>query len=82
MLCSQIHGTCLGFQLLHILASNISRNDLLVDTDSVSHATTLDWGPGAASSRLFAGMSVRTLGRRGTQRCHVEQLRNAIHGLG
>lgn len=25
-----IHGTCLGFQLLHILASNVSRNDLLV----------------------------------------------------
>ena len=33
----QIHGTCLGFQLLHILASNVSRNDLLVDTDSVAH---------------------------------------------
>jgi hypothetical protein len=29
-LAPQIHGTCLGFQLLHILASNISRNDLLV----------------------------------------------------
>ncbi|KAJ9526302.1 hypothetical protein QJQ45_009791 [Haematococcus lacustris] len=36
-----IHGTCLGFQLLHILASNISRNVLLVDTDSVAHPTTL-----------------------------------------
>ena len=54
----QIHGTCLGFQLLHILASNISRNDLLVDTDSTSHATTLDWLPGAESSHLFGGMPV------------------------
>ncbi|GIL44397.1 hypothetical protein Vafri_1876 [Volvox africanus] len=52
-----IHGTCLGFQLLHILASNISRNDLLVDTDSVAHASTLIWQPSAADSRLFGGMA-------------------------
>lgn len=52
-----IHGTCLGFQLLHILASNVSRNVLLVDTDSVSHASTLDWAPGADRSRLFGGLS-------------------------
>lgn len=42
-----IHGTCLGFQLLHILASNVSRNDLLVDTDSVAHASTLKLTPEA-----------------------------------
>lgn len=41
ILCSQIHGTCLGHQLLQILASNVSRDDLLVRTDSVSHPTTL-----------------------------------------
>ncbi|GIL92877.1 hypothetical protein Vretimale_14806 [Volvox reticuliferus] len=52
-----IHGTCLGFQLLHILASNISRNDLLVDTDSVAHPSTLIWQPAAADSRLFGGMA-------------------------
>ncbi|KAG2441123.1 hypothetical protein HXX76_003975 [Chlamydomonas incerta] len=52
-----IHGTCLGFQLLHILASNISRNDLLVDTDSVAHPTTLRWTPEAAGSRLFGGLA-------------------------
>ncbi|GFH25699.1 folate gamma-glutamyl hydrolase [Haematococcus lacustris] len=55
-----IHGTCLGFQLLHILASNISRNVLLVDTDSVAHPTTLKfWGNDAAdNSRMFASMPV------------------------
>ncbi|KAG2450314.1 hypothetical protein HYH02_004819 [Chlamydomonas schloesseri] len=52
-----IHGTCLGFQLLHILASNISRNDLLVDTDSVAHPSTLIWTPEAAGSRLFGGLA-------------------------
>lgn len=29
-----IHGTCLGFQLLHILEANVSFTELLVDTDS------------------------------------------------
>ena len=38
-----IHGTCLGHQLLHILESNVSRNYLLVDTDSVAHPTTLEF---------------------------------------
>ncbi|KAG2482320.1 hypothetical protein HYH03_018742 [Edaphochlamys debaryana] len=52
-----IHGTCLGFQLLHILASNISRNDLLVDTDSVAHPTTLIWQPAANGSRLFGDLA-------------------------
>lgn len=48
-----IHGTCLGHQLLHILQSNVSRNDLLVDTDSVAHPSTLIWTPEAKTSRLF-----------------------------
>eukprot|EP00195_Chlamydomonas_chlamydogama_P004992 CAMPEP_0202904808 /NCGR_PEP_ID=MMETSP1392-20130828/31165_1 /ASSEMBLY_ACC=CAM_ASM_000868 /TAXON_ID=225041 /ORGANISM="Chlamydomonas chlamydogama, Strain SAG 11-48b" /LENGTH=315 /DNA_ID=CAMNT_0049592621 /DNA_START=102 /DNA_END=1049 /DNA_ORIENTATION=+ len=52
-----IHGTCLGHQLLHILASNVSRNDLLVETDSVAHPATLIFPPGAArKSRSFSGM--------------------------
>jgi hypothetical protein len=29
-----VHGTCLGFQLLHILEANVSFTELLVDTDS------------------------------------------------
>lgn len=54
----QIHGTCLGFQLLHILASNVSRNVLLVETDSTSHATTLDWAAGAKDSYLLKTLPV------------------------
>ena len=57
----QIWGTCLGFQLLHILPSNISRNDLLVETDSVSLPGTLDWAPRAADSHMFGGMDVSSL---------------------
>lgn len=49
-----IHGTCLGFQLLQILVSNVSRNDLLVDTDSVGHPTTLEFTPHAAKSHIFS----------------------------
>ncbi|GAX73089.1 hypothetical protein CEUSTIGMA_g542.t1 [Chlamydomonas eustigma] len=51
-----IWGTCLGFQLLHLLPSNISRNVVLIDTDSVSHASTLDWSPYASSSHMFGGI--------------------------
>ena len=51
-----IHGTCLGFQLLHILEVEAHFEDLLVDTDSVSHASTLEWAPGAARSWMFSGM--------------------------
>lgn len=54
----QIHGTCLGFQLLHILVSNVSRNDLLIETDSVAHPANLEWTPAGRSSRLFEGMPV------------------------
>ena len=54
-----IHGTCLGFQLLHILVSNVSRNELLIETDSVSHATTLQLPAAAESSRMFGHMAVR-----------------------
>ncbi|GAX73090.1 hypothetical protein CEUSTIGMA_g543.t1 [Chlamydomonas eustigma] len=52
-----IWGTCLGFQLLHILPSNVSRNVLLVETDSVSHATTLELNHDADSSRMFGGLA-------------------------
>jgi hypothetical protein len=52
----QIHGTCLGFQLLHILVSNVSRNDLLIETDSVAHATTMELTAAAGSSRTFGNL--------------------------
>lgn len=51
-----IHGTCLGHQLLHILASNVSRNDLLVETDAVTHPTTMDLTAAANTSRPFKAM--------------------------
>lgn len=54
-----IHGTCLGFQLLHILVSNVSRNYLLVDTDSVAHRSTLEFTPAAAKSRFMGALPVR-----------------------
>lgn len=52
-----IHGTCLGFQLLHILEANVSFTQLLVDTDAVAHATTLEFTTAAKSSTMFGGMS-------------------------
>jgi len=52
-----IHGTCLGFQLLHILESNVSFTELLVDTDSVAHASTLQFTDAAKESSMFGTMS-------------------------
>lgn len=51
-----IHGTCLGHQLLHILASNISRNVLLVETDAVTQPSTLLFAPAANASRTFKNL--------------------------
>lgn len=51
-----IHGTCLGHQLLHILVSNVSRNSMMVETDSVAHATTMDFTDAADTSRAFGGL--------------------------
>jgi hypothetical protein len=51
-----IWGTCLGHQLLQILATNISRNDLLVETDAVGHPANLDFTEAAKQSRLFGGI--------------------------
>lgn len=56
-LCMQIHGACLGHQLLQILVSNVSRDDLLVRTDSVSHPTTIRLTDEAAVSEYFGGMA-------------------------
>lgn len=51
-----IHGICLGHQLLHILVSNVSRNDILVDTDSVAHPSTLQLTAAAATSDFFGDL--------------------------
>ncbi|GBF95078.1 gamma-glutamyl hydrolase [Raphidocelis subcapitata] len=58
-----IHGTCLGHQLLHILVSNVSRNDLLVETDAVEHPSVLDFTPAAKDSRTFGGMDADLLAK-------------------
>ncbi|KFM28592.1 Gamma-glutamyl hydrolase A [Auxenochlorella protothecoides] len=52
-----IWGTCLGFQLLHVLEANVSFTELLIRTDSVGHASTLDLTEAAPSSALFGGIS-------------------------
>ncbi|KAF5835633.1 peptidase C26-domain-containing protein [Dunaliella salina] len=77
-----IHGTCLGFQLLHILASNVSRNDLLIETDSTSHATTLQfWNKQAAEeSLLFGDMPDKLRGALESEK-HNIVLQNHMYGL-
>jgi gamma-glutamyl hydrolase len=53
-----IHGTCLGHQLLHLLVTNASRNDMMVETDAVAHPTVLNFLPGVTNtSRAFGGMA-------------------------
>ncbi|KAK9803146.1 hypothetical protein WJX72_001749 [[Myrmecia] bisecta] len=48
-----IWGTCLGHQLLQILAANVNFNDLLIETDAVSHASTLKFTGEGRKSRMF-----------------------------
>lgn len=64
-----IHGTCLGFQLLHLLEANLSYVDALVPTDSVAYPSPLnfevpDADPSSATlpwetSTLFGNVSSR-----------------------
>lgn len=49
-----IHGTCLGFQLLHILEANVSFTELLVDTDSGGRQCRLS----ARALSAFVGFSL------------------------
>lgn len=51
-----IHGTCLGFQLLHLLESDVSFKDLLIETDSVAHPSTLEFTKEASESLMFGTM--------------------------
>eukprot|EP00798_Chlamydomonas_sp_ICE-L_P027707 gene27707-7350_t len=75
-----IHGTCLGFQLLHILVSNISRNDLLVDTNSTSHPTTLEWTDAADDSNMFRGMDASLRQKLASPDYNIS-LENHMYGL-
>ncbi|KAK9833340.1 hypothetical protein WJX81_007993 [Elliptochloris bilobata] len=51
-----VWGTCLGHQLLQVLATNASFEELLVETDAVSHPSTLEFTPQAATSKVFGTM--------------------------
>lgn len=56
-----IYGTCLGFQLLHLLESNASFTDLLVDTDSVAQPSTIQLTDDAKGSKLLGTMDADLL---------------------
>lgn len=75
-----IHGTCLGFQLLQILVSNVSRNYLLVDTDSVSHPTTLQFTQEAASSKMFGGLRPDLVAKLGDSAYNIS-IENHMYGV-
>ncbi|KAG1661191.1 hypothetical protein FOA52_005997 [Chlamydomonas sp. UWO 241] len=79
-----IHGTCLGFQLLHILASNVSRNDLLIETNSTSHAATLPTpnttALAAKGSYMFGSMSKDLIKKMGDPSLNIA-LENHEYGL-
>lgn len=75
-----IWGTCLGFQLLHILESNVSFTELLVDTDSVAQAGTLELTEEAASSYMFGSMDKDLLEKLGDDEKNIV-LQNHMFGL-
>lgn len=75
-----IHGTCLGFQLLHILESNVSFTELLVDTDSVAHASTLEFSDAANNSAMFGSMSPDLVKKLGDPAYNIA-LENHMFGL-
>lgn len=75
-----IHGTCLGHQLLHILETNISRNDLLVDTDSVAHPATLEFTADANSSKFFGALPADLKQKLGDPTLNLA-LENHMYGI-
>jgi gamma-glutamyl hydrolase len=75
-----IWGTCLGFQLLHILEANVSFTELLVETDSVAQASTLQLTPAAAASTIFGGMSPTLRKKIGDPKYNIT-LENHMFGL-
>lgn len=54
-----IWGTCLGFQLLQMLMGDVMRDELLVPTDSVDHATTLTFTDAGQRSKLLGTLDPR-----------------------
>lgn len=75
-----IHGTCLGFQLLHILEANVSFTELLVDTDSVAHASSLDFEEAANDSIMFSTMSQELRGKLSDPKLNIS-MENHMFGL-
>lgn len=75
-----IHGTCLGFQLLHILEANVSFTELLVDTDSVAHASTLQFTDAAKSSAMFGTMDDDLFGKLEDPKYNIS-MENHMFGL-
>lgn len=75
-----IHGTCLGFQLLHILEANVSFTELLVDTDSVAHPYTLDFTDAAGDSTMFGGMRKDLVEKLSDDRFNIS-MENHMFGL-
>lgn len=58
-----IHGTCLGFQLLHILEAEVDFTQLLVRTDSVSMAAPMEFTKAAKKSTMFSRMDGDLFGK-------------------
>ena len=51
-----IWGTCLGHQLLQIIVTGAHFGDILVETDAVSHPTTLNFTEAAKASRMWGAL--------------------------
>ncbi|EFN55359.1 hypothetical protein CHLNCDRAFT_52559 [Chlorella variabilis] len=75
-----IHGTCLGFQLLHILEANVSFTQLLVDTDSVAHPYTLDFTDAVKESTMFGGLADDLIEKLGDSQYNIS-MENHMFGL-
>lgn len=75
-----IWGTCLGFQLLHILEANVSFPDLLVRTNSVAHASILEFTDAAAESTLFAGAGKALMDKMASPEYNIT-MENHMFGL-
>jgi len=75
-----IYGTCLGFQLLHILESNASFTELLVPTDSVAHASVLNFTREYRDSSMFGTMANHLIAKLSDSK-HNIALENHMFGL-
>jgi len=62
-----LHGTCMGFQFLSILAAGGNASVLQAGFDSESLSIPLDFTPLAAASRLFSRAPARVMDTLGTE---------------